>query len=147
MSERIVFRNPEVLVTDKRVVVESETYSMRNITSVYVVTEEPGGAAVILIVFGLLGLFIAGGLFLLTVVLWLASSKGTEFGCCLVLSLIGLPTSAALAGLGLLLRWSSYTTYHIVFRTAGLETRVFSSTEEAFVDRIVAAINKAMTMT
>ena len=114
-----------VLVTNARFVVNSQTYALSGVTSVKSLVETPDNVGPIIGV--ILGFVMAISAF----------GKGSvEWG----LVAIGL-VFVTVAGLIL---WSQKPTHHLVLRTSSGEVRAISSRDGEFIVRVVAALNDAI---
>lgn len=122
-GERVFFQEAGVSVTSTRFVVGRQTYAMRNITSVQpLVVPAKQGGAILLIIFAL------------------------------VVGLVGLENSSPLGALfgggilvlGIIWFRSEKDTFGVLLRTSGGEVRAIEHKSEAFIDKIVQAINDSI---
>lgn len=116
MEEQTFLNEGSVTVTNARFIVPSQTFAMAGITSVKN-SEEPPKRSYPMIC-GIIGLLLLSG--------------GT-----LVLG-IGVLILAFVWWIG------QKSTYHVLLATAGGEMKALSSTDSAFISKVVTAINEAM---
>ena len=128
-DERVFLNERGVFVSVSRVIIGGTTYSTTNITSVGKRTESAKvGCAVALIVFGILVLPVAA----------LRMTESTVNGL-----LVGVFAAAMLA-LGVYLAKKAKPKQILVFASASGESRALISTDAAWVDRVLAAVNEAI---
>lgn len=119
-TERTYFQQGDVTVTSARFIVRSQTFAMRNITSVQTVEIEPDSTH-------------PGYLIIL--------------GC--AIAVIGFGNSSISAGiLGLVIAvaggywsWQQKSTFSVVLTTAGGEVSAYTSQNHTFIATIVEALN------
>ena len=115
MDEELVFEEGEVKVTNARFVVTGQTYAMNGVTSVRQFVKKPN--RVLPIVIGIAGL---------------ATFAGTFVGALILL------------GIAVALWMAMKTEYSVLLSTAGGEARALSSKDQAYINRVVAALNDAI---
>lgn len=113
-AEAVFFNEQGVFVSSARVVVEGQTYALRNITSVRARKDGPPIlASIVVFVFGLF---------------WMGVSEWST----LAVWAVGIPAV-----------WF-FRKHHVAIATAAGEQRALSSRDGSFVRRIVEAINSAI---
>lgn len=115
MDETTYFEHEGVKVTNARFVVDGQTFTMSNITSVKPLQKKPSRVTpIILIILGVV-----------------AAVYGTYGG--LVLSVVGAVWYAM-----------QKTVYHIMLHTAGGETSALKTYQETYLQKVVTALNNAI---
>ena len=122
-KEKNFFNEKNVLVTNTRVNLKGDTYSVANISSVGKRAKPPTTK-------GPIWAIIIGALLFLAIF----SSEGAWVGV----------VGAIICGLGIWRLLQAKTTYVIVISSASGEKEGMDSTDEKFIDSIVNAINKAI---
>lgn len=115
MDEELVFEEGNVKVTNARFVVSGQTYAMNGVTSVRQFEKKPN--RVLPIVIGIIGL---------------ATFAGTVIGAFILL------------GIAVAVWMAMKTEYSVLLSTAGGEARALSSKDQAYINRVVAALNEAI---
>lgn len=130
LTEQTVFDEGGVKITNLRAVIGAKTYSMSNITSVSLARQEPSGC----LTFGL----IVGGIFvaLFSAYMIFNEPKGDWWGW-----LVG---SILAISLGFFLRKSSRPIFIVQIGSASGEMKALTSYDEAYIRKIVAAMNEAI---
>ena len=121
-EESTFFRSGNIVVTNARFVVGSQTFAMRGITSVQGV--ETPVSYIIPVLVGLLGLVLAVNLF-----------RNGSFG-----GIIGILILAAAIWMAV----RQKPTFAVVLRTAGGEVTAYKSTNRDFIAQIIKALNEAI---
>ena len=115
MDEKVFFQHDGVKVTNARFVVDAQTFSMSNVTSIKPATEAP--SRLMLIVVLIVGLMIALNY------LW--------FGI-------------AVVAVAAFLLYNQKTYFHIFLNTAGGETKALSTVDKEYFNQVIAALNQAI---
>jgi hypothetical protein len=119
IDETIFFEELDVKITNARLKIGSQTFSLNNITSVDIGEEKQGCLPAF------------GGLLLISGVVNLFSS-GEDKGIAIFMIVIG-------AGM-----LSIPKQYHVILRTAGNEVKVLQNPDKTYIEKIIDAINNAM---
>ena len=130
-----------VYVTNARAIIYNQTYAMAQVSSVAGVKVDPDQTwPIILIVMGLIGLLI--GLVVAFVAVGSTSTGDTSgvWTCAICSGVVSL----AMLGLGMLLFVLKKTTFVVRLRTSGGEVDAFSTTDEAYANGVLDAINNAI---
>ncbi|HVZ39672.1 MAG TPA: DUF6232 family protein [Candidatus Kapabacteria bacterium] len=117
MSEQKIFENGDVVVTDKRFIVDGRTYPVANITSVRALERTPNRIIPILL--------IAGGLLIVPKL-----KGGSLFPI----------------GVGVLWLLHARKSYHVGVTTAAGEAQALTRRDERLVTEVVGALNRAIAM-
>lgn len=115
MEEKTFFEHESVKVTNARFLVDGQTFAMSNITSVSTAQDDPSR-------FGPIIVMIIG------------------FAMCASNVVAGL----IVAAIGALWWWKQKSTYHVMLRTAGGETKALTSSQEDYVRKVIEALNDAI---
>ncbi len=120
MDEKVFLNNQGVSVSNSRFIVDGQTYAMNNVTSVKTDVSQPSRAANILfIVLGVLVLLGGGG------------------GASIVVGLLMVVASVYF--------WTKNKPKHlVVLNTSSGETQALESQDEAFIERVVSALNESI---
>ena len=122
-EEEVLLQEAGVTVTKTRFIIPSQTYAMAGVTSVRALYDDPSRKwPIIAILFG--ALIMLGGF-----------GSETPIG--------GLLGVAIIVG-GVLWLRALKRTFYIVLHTAGDESRALESKDEAWIDRVVVALNEAI---
>lgn len=124
-DETSVYQDPNIHITNLRAILQGKTYSMANVTSVSVFTQEASRMPSVV-------LAIVGGLFVLV-----ALGAGDLRGCFL---LLGLP----LLMIGILVAVSAKDRHWVRIGSASGETNALSSNDREYIMKIVRAMNDAI---
>jgi hypothetical protein len=122
-EEKTYFQNNDVTVTSARFIVSSQTFAMRNITSVKAVEIEPDSTqygwliivGIGLVLFGFAGSSIVAGL-----------------------------SGVALVVLGVYQIWQQSSTFAVVLATSAGEVSAYSSQDGKLIAAIVEALNRSI---
>ncbi len=115
MEEKTFFEYENVKVTNARFLVDGQTFAMSNITSVASAQDDPSRVGPIL-------MMIVG------------------FAICASNIFVGL----VVAALGAWWLWKQKSTYHVMLKTSGGETKALTSNQEDYVRKVIAALNDAI---
>lgn len=115
MDEKTFFEYEGVKVTNARFVVKGQTFAMSNVTSVNPITEPPKRF------WGIVCLLIG-----------LASLTQNAF--------FGIPVIA----LSIYFLYKQRTTYHVMLRTSGGETKALTTHQKDYLGKVVAALSDAI---
>jgi len=118
-DESVYYRNGEVSVTSARFIVGSQTYAMRNVTSVKGITIWPGRLVPIAII--ILGLV-----------------------CIATISAVGISIGTILVASGVWLLKTRKPTHAILLTTAGGEIRAYESEASKEIGDVLDALNEAI---
>lgn len=122
-AETTYFQNDDVIVTNTRFIVRSQTFAMRNITSVKTVEIDPDSTQYgWLIIIGI-GLVVFG-----------------FAGSSIVAGLIGL----AGAALGVYQIWQQSSTFAVVLATSAGEVSAYNNQNRKLIAAIVEALNRSI---
>lgn len=118
-----------VRVTNTRIIIGPQTYSLANVSSVSLFTKPANRPAPFLI---------GGGMALIGIVALMgaARAKDGQFGC----GLFALVAGAVLIAIGVVLKDQHF----VRLTAAGGESNVLQSTDKSYIGSIVAAINEAI---
>lgn len=123
MEEKIFYQSNDVIVSNIRFIVNGQTYTMSNVTSVKKNKEEPNKIENILwVFFGLLFLF---------------SGNDTKNG---MLALIGISFICT----AIYFAVTKETKFSVVLSTSSSEKQALTSENETYINEIVNALNKAI---
>ena len=129
-TEAILYSDPQLTVTSRRVTIGETTYSLRNITSVTMKTTTPNGCcAGLLILFGGVGAFaVFSDLF--------TAGKLPEFSSFFLIAVF------LVAGIA----WfrSLKPSFHVTIASASGEVEALESAEKDYIQKIVTSINDAI---
>lgn len=129
-TEAILYSDPQLTVTSRRVIIGETTYSLRNITSVTMKTTTPNGCcAGLLILFGGVGAFaVFSDLF--------TAGKLPEFSSFFLIAVF------LVAGIA----WfrSLKPSFHVTIASASGEVEALESAEKDYIQKIVTSINDAV---
>ena len=129
MSEENIYSDNNVSVTTARVIISGTTYALRNITSVRMTTTPASsGCAVVLIVLGAISLLVALGTF------------GRDAGA----GFVALLFAAGILAAGIFWLRSLKSSFHVTIASSSGEARALTSTDRAYIDKIVGSINEAI---
>ena len=130
-EERVFMHDPNIYVSNTRVIIHGTTYATANITSVAKrFTPASTGCATLLVIGGFVMLLSALALFAST-------DKGPGF----VMSL----SAIAVIGVGIAWARSLRPTFHVYLASAAAERQGLSSKDEGLIDRVTVAISDAIT--
>ncbi|KAB2902829.1 MAG: hypothetical protein F9K35_03600 [Burkholderiaceae bacterium] len=115
MEEKTFFEYENVKVTNARFLVDGQTFAMSNITSVASAQDDPSRVGPILVML---------------------------FGFAMCAS--NLVAGLIVAAIGALWWWKQKSTYHVMLKTAGGETKALTSNQEDYVRKVIAALNDAI---
>ena len=122
-TETTFFQSDDIVVTNARFIVGSQTFAMRGITSVQAIKIPPSdGGSTITVVFGLI-VAVAG----FAIRLYLLGFLGV-----------------LLLGLGVWLAMRQKPIYAVVLRTAGGEVTAYQSNDWNYISQIIEALNQSI---
>ncbi len=141
-EERTLFQNNNILITDKRAVVDDTTYALHNITSVRTINlgaDRRSGLGLIML--GSLPFLVAMALLVNALIL------RHDFRLLFIIAGIGLVVLAGLLFVGgLALAVASKNLYAVIIGTSGVERQAVTSTDWQTIREIVNALNDALAM-
>jgi len=122
-AEKVLFKQGDITVTTSRFVVESQTFAIRNITSVRAEKLESGESQ--------------GGM-------WMLFGIGASIAAFAIgTALLGLGAVAAIV-YGAYSAWNQKSLYAVVLTTSGGEVKAYSSEDEGQIKGIVKGLNDAI---
>lgn len=127
-KEETIYSDNAVAVTNTRVIILGTTYALRNITSVRMTYTPPR-------VLGTILLLIFGLIILLTGVLSIHTNAPAPIGVYLI--------GGAMVVGAILMMVTAKTSYHVNLSSAAGEVHALTSKKRAYIEQIVASINKA----
>ena len=125
-TETEFFHDGDVIVTNARLIVQNQTYVMRNITSVRAIQLDPSpaGPLILFLVGAFAGLTLGcGGVAVGALLLWIASAAGAAFFFSQL-----------------------KPTYALLIMTLGREVRAMESDNAELISEVVAALNESIMM-
>lgn len=134
MSDVEIFKEPGISITPTLVKINSSTYSVANIGSVYVTQQKIGGLIIGAIIFGIMAL---GGV----AAIFSPDKSDPNGGGPFLLGITG--GLAAIAGL--CIYRAINRNYYLTFRTASADQKALTSTNKGYLFRLQKAIEEAIT--
>ena len=135
--ETVTYQDDRVVVTNTRVVIDSKTFAMANVTSVEATTVPPNTSLSCFVVF--VGILMALGGTLPGLFLWQESSR-----LAIAILVIGLLAGGGVFLGGVYMAFKAKPSYAISMVTAAGEIKALVSKDKAHIEAIVRAINEAI---